>query len=176
MFTKLQTDRFQLRPICENDSEFVFEKWTQELTIAKYMTWKPHKKIEETQGYISSSVDGWKNYSYTWIIEKRDSKEIMGCFAARQNQHKIDIGYLLIEEHWNNGYMTEIIRAFVNEAFKLENIRRIWAVCDIENQASRRVLEKSGFSYEGVLKSWLVHPNMGDEPRDCHCLGIVKNV
>ena len=66
--------------------------------------------------------------------------------------------------------MSEVIRAFIKEAFKLKNIKRIYAVCDEDNIASKRVMEKSGMTYEGLLKSWLVHPNMSKEPRDCHCL------
>ncbi|ORU94795.1 MAG: hypothetical protein A6F72_09225 [Cycloclasticus sp. symbiont of Poecilosclerida sp. N] len=63
---------------------------------------------------------------------------------------------------------------FIQKAFEIEGVHRIWAVCDSENKASKRAMEKSGMNYEGLLKSWLVHPNMGNEPRDCYCLSIVK--
>lgn len=176
MFTELQTDRLLLRPITKSDVDFAYENWTQKLSIAKYMTWKPHKNLKETEQFIDTCIDGWEKNSYTWIIEKRENKEIIGSFAARQNQHKLDIGYLLLEKHWNNRYMTEVVTAFINQAFKLKNIQRVWAVCDIDNKASKRVMEKSGMTYEGLLKSWLVHPNMTNEPRNCHCLAIVKKV
>ncbi len=176
MFSELHTDRFLLRPIDENDAQFVFENWARQPNVCKYMTWKPHKTIRETQQFISFCIAGWDRNNYTWIIEKRESKQIVGSFGARLNQHKLDIGYLLMENYWGYGYMTEVITAFIREAFKLEGVRRIWAVCDIENSASRQVMEKSSMRYEGLLKSWLVHPNMGDEPRDCHCLAIVKKL
>jgi ribosomal-protein-alanine N-acetyltransferase len=83
---------------------------------------------------------------------------------------------LVIKSEWGKGYMTEVITAFINEVFKSENIKRIWAVCDVENIASKNVLKKSGMEYEGLLKSWLVHSNMSLKPKDCHCLCIVKNV
>lgn len=35
------------------------------------------------------------------------------------------------------------------------------------NIASARVMEKAGLTSEGVFHRWLVHPNIGDEPRDC---------
>ncbi len=72
--------------------------------------------------------------------------------------------------------MTEAIESFIKKIFKIKSIQRVWAVCDVENMASKRVMEKAGMKYEGLLKSWLVHPNMGPEPRDCHCLSIVKHV
>jgi RimJ/RimL family protein N-acetyltransferase len=158
----------------QKDLDFVFDNWTQELTIAKYMTWKPHQTKEETNNFISFCIDDWKNNNYTWIIESQETKQIVGSFAARQDQHKLDIGYLILKDYWGNGYMTEVIKSFIKKAFEIESIHRVWAVCDIDNIASKRVMEKSGMSYEGVLKSWLVHPNMGYTPRDCHCLSIVK--
>jgi RimJ/RimL family protein N-acetyltransferase len=40
-------------------------------------------------------------------------------------------------------------------------------VCDVDNIASARVMEKAGLTLEGRLRRWLVHPNISDEPRDC---------
>ncbi len=176
MFKELKTSRLKLRPICEEDSRIIFEKWAQDEDISKYTTWTSHRKVEETERYIADCLDGWSQNSYTWIIETKDKREVIGCFAARLNQHKVDIGYLVIKSEWGKGYMTEVITAFIDEVFKSENIERIWAVCDVENIASKNVLKKAGMEYEGLLKSWLIHPNMGLKPRDCHCLCIVKNV
>lgn len=175
MFKTFESSRLRLRPININDADYLFNNWAQELTIAKYMTWIPHDNIKQTKQFVASCIKGWNRNDFTWVIEIKGSKEIIGSFAARQDAHKLDIGYLLVEKHWGKGYMTEIITSFIKSAFKIKGIKRIWAVCDVENNASKRVMEKSGMSYEGVLKSWLVHPNMKNNPRDCHCLGIIKN-
>ena len=174
MIKEFETDNFLVRPIEKSDVVFAFENWTQQYEIAKFMTWKPHISIEETKQFIDSCIKGWQNNDYTWIIETKLQRKIVGSFAARRNEHKVDIGYLLLKEHWGKGYMPEVIRAFIILAFKIEGVSRVWAVCDIENQASKRALEKAGMESEGILKSWLVHPNMGRTPRDCHCLSIVK--
>lgn len=174
MFKTFKTNRLQLRPIELNDAGFMFKNWTQKLTVAKYMTWKPHNKIEQTEQFINACVEGWKNNDFTWIIEIKNTSEIIGSFAARQGGHKLDVGYLLLEKYWGKGFMTEVIAAFIQEAFKLEGIQRVGAVCDTQNIASKRVMEKAGMSYEGILKSWLIHPNINDKPRDCHCLSTIK--
>ncbi len=174
MIREFETPNFIVRPISETDIDFAFDNWTQELEIAKYMTWKPHRTREDTESFILSCSKGWKNNDFTWIIETKHQKKIIGSFAARRIGHRVDIGYLLIRKHWGNGYMPEVIKTFINEAFKIEGIQRVGAVCDIENTASRRAMEKGGLEYEGILKSWLVHPNMSKEPRNCHCLSISK--
>src|SRR5215470_11140666 len=53
-------------------------------------------------------------------------------------------------------------------------IYRVWATCDVENEASARLLERAGMEREGVLRRWLVHPNLSEAPRDCFCYSIVK--
>lgn len=70
--------------------------------------------------------------------------------------------------------MLEIISAFIDEAFAMGAIYRVWAVCGIDNHASRRAMEKAYMKHEGVLRSWILHPNMGNSPRDCHCLATTK--
>jgi ribosomal-protein-alanine N-acetyltransferase len=44
----------------------------------------------------------------------------------------------------------------------------VWAVCDVENVASARVLEKAGLLWEGTLRRYILHPNVSPEPRDAH--------
>jgi hypothetical protein len=51
---------------------------------------------------------------------------------------------------------------------------RVWAVCDSTHLASVRVLEKAGLEREGILRRFIVHPNISPEPRDCFCYSRVR--
>ena len=53
------------------------------------------------------------------------------------------------------GYMREAILSVVHHAFTVMDLSRIEAACLPENAASRGVLEKCGFKYEGVAQSYL---------------------
>ncbi len=174
MFNRLTSDRLTLRPVCEDDAQLIFTKWAQDTDITNYMLWTPHKSILETQEYVSRCLEDWGNDNHSWIIEVTATGEAVGSFAARVQQHKVDVGYLIVKKCWGRGYMTELLKAFVYEVFKDEIIQRVWAVCDVDNMASKRVLEKSGMEYEGLLKSWSVQPNLSAMPRDCHCLSVVN--
>ncbi len=70
--------------------------------------------------------------------------------------------------------MTEAIRTITEWALSQPSIFRVWAVCDVENAASVKVLEKAGFQQEGIFRRWLIHPDISDEPRDCYCYAAVK--
>jgi ribosomal-protein-alanine N-acetyltransferase len=63
--------------------------------------------------------------------------------------------------------MTEVLTEVVNWALNQPGIFRTGAVCDVENIGSARVMEKAGLFREGLLRRWLMHPNISDEPRDC---------
>ena len=70
--------------------------------------------------------------------------------------------------------MTEAVRAVVSWAISEREVYRVWAVCDVENPASARVMEKAGMQEEGILRRWTMHPNSSDEPRDCYCYAMTK--
>ncbi len=65
------------------------------------------------------------------------------------------IGYWIGQPFARQGYMREAIGAVVHHAFTELDLSRVEAACLPENAASRGVLEKSGFKYEGVAQSYL---------------------
>jgi Acetyltransferase (GNAT) domain len=70
--------------------------------------------------------------------------------------------------------MTEVLAEVVNWALRQPSAFRIGAVCDVENIGSARVMEKAGLVREGLLRRWLIHPNVGNEPRDCFSYARVR--
>ena len=65
------------------------------------------------------------------------------------------IGYWIGQPFARQGYMREAIGALVHHAFTQLDLSRIEAACLPENAASRGVLERAGFKYEGVAQSFL---------------------
>ena len=65
------------------------------------------------------------------------------------------LGYWIGARHARQGYMREAITAVVHHAFTRLDLSRIEAACLPENAASRAVLEKTGFKYEGVAQAYL---------------------
>ena len=65
------------------------------------------------------------------------------------------LGYWVGAAHARQGYMREAIEAVVHHAFQQMDLSRVEAACLPGNAASRGVLEKTGFKYEGVAQSYL---------------------
>ncbi|MEY8386245.1 GNAT family protein [Oscillospiraceae bacterium 38-13] len=64
-----------------------------------------------------------------------------------------ELGYWLAEPYWGQGMMTEAVRQICREAFARFEILRIFAEPFADNPGSRRVLEKAGFTCEGVMRN-----------------------
>lgn len=87
---------------------------------------------------------------------------------------KVGIGYGAARAYWGKGYIPEATRAIIEWAFQQPSIYRVYATTDVENVASRRVLEKVGMECEGILRKYILHPNISDIPRDSYMYAIVK--
>ena len=59
-----------------------------------------------------------------------------------------EIGYHIAKQFTGKGYATEAVTAFLPVIMKQLGIQKIYGICDAENVASCKVLEKCGFSLE----------------------------
>ena len=67
-----------------------------------------------------------------------------------------ELGYWLAQPYWGQGVMTQVVNRVCQEAFGRFDIVRIYAEPFAHNAGSRRVLEKAGFSLEGVMRDGAV--------------------
>jgi [ribosomal protein S5]-alanine N-acetyltransferase len=165
----LQTERLVLRKPREADAQALFEAYTQDAEVTRYMIWRPHTLLAQTQDFIAGCLMDWDSgLRQPYVLAFWDSIESpIGMLEARLRPPLVDIGYVLSRAHWGRGLMPEAIRTLSADALSLAGVFRIQAICDAENRASARTLEKSGFVREGRLERYSVHPNIGHEPRPC---------
>ncbi len=171
----IDTPRLRLRLPEIADAQAIFEQYAQDTEVTRYLTWQPHRSIEETLQFLKRLLSSWRaGEIFSWVVTRKPDSQVLGMIALRIEGHKANLGYVLAKAYWGQGYMTEATQALVNLALAEPEIYRVWAVCDTENRASARVLEKVGMSYEGVLRRWISHPNLSAEPRDCRCYSLTK--
>jgi len=90
-----------------------------------------------------------------WIIEDRKKGELIGAIRFNHFDKKWrvgEIGYELHPDYWGRGLMSEAVAAVVACGYQSFRLNRIEAWTLPGNGASDRVLEKSGFRYEGTLR------------------------
>jgi ribosomal-protein-alanine N-acetyltransferase len=172
---KLETERFTLRKPRMDDARAIFSAYAQDPLVTRYMTWRPHKNLEETCRIVELMLKLWDGgHAYSYAITLKNSDSVIGMIAMHPDGFKVGIGYVLARPYWNKGYITEAALAITNWLLEQPDIYRVFATCDIENLASARVMEKVGMQREGILRKYIVHPNISDEPRDAYLYAIVK--
>lgn len=94
-----------------------------------------------------------------FFLIERVSERVVGAITLdnirRGPAQAGTLGYWVGAAHARQGFMREAIAAVVAHAFGPLDLSRLEAACLPENAASRGVLEKSGFKYEGVSQSYL---------------------
>ena len=167
----IKTERLLLRAPRLDDAETIFNAYAQDPEVTRYMIWRPHQSIDETIAYLRDHAVGFPadGSRFTWAITVQGDDKLRGMIELRPRGHKADFGYVLARPLWGQGYMTEALRSVLDFAFRLPSIFRVWAVCDVDNRASARVMEKCGLEFEGILRRHTIHPNISPEPRDVRC-------
>jgi len=85
----------------------------------------------------------------TYLITLANGSAI-GCCGFDMRDGALDIGYWLGARHWGKGYATEAVRALIDFAFEQLGDDVMQSSARVTNPASRRVLEKCGFQWNGA--------------------------
>jgi RimJ/RimL family protein N-acetyltransferase len=172
---RIETERLVLRVPRMDDALAIFAGWTQATEVTRYLTWRPHQRIQETEDFIQNCLFAWEHETrFPYVITLKESSKVIGIIDPRIEGPKVGTGYGAAHAHWGKGYVTEATRAIIDCAFQQDSIYRVYATTDVENFASQRVLEKVGMRCEGILRKYIVHPNISNVPRDSYMYAIVK--
>ena len=134
-----------IRPLESRDLDW-FTDWNND---SKYKgPFEPHEFFSRDQ--IERWFNKEKNAEW-WVIESKLGDPLGQIVTGPQGDYYW-LGYILHPDYRGNGYTTEAVRLLVDHLFKTKDIIRIQAECSPKNIASMRVLEKAGFSYEGLKR------------------------
>jgi RimJ/RimL family protein N-acetyltransferase len=172
----IATARLRLRRPVAADAPAIFAAWARDPEVTRYLTWRPHRSLAATRDFLKVSAAAWREgRTFAWAITLKEAGRPVGMIELRPAGHRVELGYCLGRAWWGRGLMTEAVRAVAGWALAQRDVVRVWAVCDVENPASARVLEKAGMAREGLLRRWSLHPNVSATPRDCWCFARVKD-
>jgi len=170
---RLETERLLLRRFVKSDAEDMFGSWCNDPKVTTYMTWQPHGDIAVTRAYLEDILRSYdKEDYYHWAIDLKAAGRVVGSIGVvRHNDapRSVTIGYSLGSAWWNQGYMTEALRAVIKFFFEECGMNRVEAMHDPRNPGSGRVMQKAGMIYEGTLRQadW---SNQGVGDKACYAI------
>jgi len=110
--------------------------------------------LQVTKLELEKEYDKLPSEEKWFIIETKDGTRVGGMSHFLEGP-LMEIGYDLIPRERGKGYGTEAVKLLSDYLFLSKDIVRIQAQTDPRNVASKRVLEKAGFTIEGILRKSL---------------------
>ena len=109
---------------------------------------------KDAKEFIGAMLSAKKDAQYAFAIVCDD--KVIGSIGVfrKDNVHRLtaELGYYIAEPYWGKGITTEAVKLICDYVFENTDIVRIFAEPYATNTASCRVLEKSGFQFEGLLR------------------------
>lgn len=127
--------------------------------------WEPRRRPDQHAYTQFKERVAWskdslkKERALALLIFRKSDDALLGAITLdnirKGPAQAASVGYWLGEEFTGQGYMKEALDRVVAYAFAELDLSRIEAAILEENKASRRLLERSGFRYEGVAQAYL---------------------
>ena len=150
----LQSDRLLLRSFQESDSE-AFAAYRSDPEVARYQGWNVPYSLEKAAAFIAEMKNRTPGVPGEWLqiaIERKQQAGLIGDCVFRVQAHddrQAEIGFTLSRAHQGQGYAAEAVTCLLDYLFAKLNLHRVTAICDVENHASARLLERIGMRREG---------------------------
>jgi ribosomal-protein-alanine N-acetyltransferase len=171
----IETERLILKNYTESDLKNVYRLKSEPL-VWKYSTKTASDNIEDAKNYLLSLLKNYDENKYNFqALFLKDTREYIGeagVLSFNKEKTRAVVGYNLLPQYWKNGYATEITKALVKYLFEEEKVERVEGLVGEDNIASRKVLEKSGFKIEGLLRHFAY---INKEFVNVYYYGIIKS-
>ena len=153
-FSTLTTARFFLQQVLPEDQQFIFEGLSHPAIIrfygVRYDSFEATGKQMEWYEKIYEEGTG-----VAWKIVDKVSGERIGVVAYyffKPHHRKAELGFWIFPQFWNKGIVTEVLTTVIKYCQQEIGIHRLEASVEEGNVGSTKVLEKLGFSCEGIMK------------------------
>jgi len=172
----IETQRLILRGWRLEDLDDLYE-YAKNPNVGPLAGWEPHGNRETSLNVLKSYIKD----DDRWAVVLKENGKVIGALRLYpdENRGKFSerssaklINYVLSEDYWGCGYMTEAVKRAVKYAFEETNTELLTVFHIPDNIRSKRVIEKCGFQYEGTIKEG--YKNYDGQVFDSICYSILK--
>lgn len=147
----LETERLVLRPLTTDDAPFILTL-LNEPSFLRFIGDKKVRNLDDARQYLlNGPIASYNAHGFgLLLVELNDSKTPIGMcgLLKREELPDPDIGFAFIPDYWRQGFGFEAATAVMNDARERLKLPRILAIVSHDNEASIKLLERLGMSYE----------------------------
>ena len=152
---ELETERLLLRPMRVSDTADMFA-YAHDPAVTQYLLWRPHPDPAYTRSYLEYLAGRYRlGTCYEWAVVCREDGHMIGTcgFAGVDFPNNTgEVGYVINPAYRGRGFAPEAVRRVLRFGFDVMGLHRITARYMMGNDASRRVMDKVGMTFEGVRR------------------------
>ena len=153
----IETQRLILRRFTADDAEDMYNNWTSDPEVTKFLTWPVHPDSAFTRNLLTEWIKHYEDGGYfNWVMEHKETGKAIGNISVVKLNESIeaaDMGYCMSRAYWGQGLMPEALMAVMDFLFDVVGLNRVAACHDANNPKSGRVMEKAGMKREGILRA-----------------------
>lgn len=154
--TSLKTNRLVLRPWKMEDAPALYEL-AKDPEIGPKAGWLPHRSVNESAQVIKEVFSAPR----TFAMVERETNRVVGAVGLNApeisqvaGEGEMELGYWVGTQYQGKGYATEASQEVIRYGFENLQLRVIWATYFSDNEASRRVQEKLGFTFHHTFETY----------------------
>ena len=149
----IETPRLLVRLFTESDLPALMEV-NGDHAVTRYVPYPTWQSLDDAQAWFKrmSDLQAADKALQFVVTTKVTGKAIGTCllFHFEEITASAELGYVLGQAHWRQGYMREALTALINYAFDQMSVRTLDATVDVRNVRSIRLLLRLGFVSAGL--------------------------
>ena len=155
----VETDRLRLRSLESDDAVGLFDIYGDAETMRFVgRTGRPVADLNATQRAVEAIRRHEELHGFgLWALVERDGSPLVGVAGLAWVEGRgpeVEAAYILRRDRWGRGYATEALRTVLRIGHDELGLERIVALAYLENNASRRVMEKAGMRADGTAEAY----------------------
>lgn len=162
---QLETDRYILRKPNENDAEEIYARWgTDKENMAQYKEHKLYRNVIEAKALINSILKENEDGIIFWIIEDKESQDIIGYIKLPTGiikDKKRELTFYFLKGHREDGTPEEVLKTVIDYIFSKEKyetvITKFYDRNERDTKLLHNILTNVGMSREGILRNRLIN-------------------
>ncbi len=171
----IESARVEVRLVSESDLPELLAM-NSDAEVTKFLGYAPWNVLAQAEAWfqrISAQQEAGSALEFV-VVAKPGGHVIGRCglFDFEEANTHARLGYILGRAHWGQGYMREALTALVEAAFRQMRLRKLEANVEAENVRSAHLLQRLGFTREGVLRErWITE----GQPMDAEIYGLLRH-
>lgn len=142
----IETSRCVIRNFTMDDAVDLYKVLSDE-KVMEYI--EPAFDMEQVKEFIKEA--GLCEPTLVYALVWKENSEVIGHVIFHlYEEDSYELGWIIRREYWSRGIAGEVTEALVEYAKGLDSIYSCVIECDPEQEASKRIARKYGFTYDGV--------------------------